>query len=210
MGDAAVSPLRIGHHTLENGVLLAPMTGVSDLPFRQLAHRLGAGLVVSEMVASAELVAERHDVLRRAEGRDLSPFVIQLVGCEAHWMARGRPHRRGEGRRHHRHQHGLPRARGDRQASGSALMRDLDHALRLIEAVIGAVRVPVTLKMRLGWDDAPATPPSSRAAPKQPASSSSPCTGARAISSSRAAPTGHSCAASKRPSAFRSSSTATS
>ena len=72
-----------------NNVFLAPMSGVSDLPFRRLADALGAGLVVSEMVASDELVASRPDVRRRAEGGDLSPHVIQLVGCEAHWMAEG-------------------------------------------------------------------------------------------------------------------------
>ncbi len=80
----------IGGHTAPNGVLLAPMSGVTDLPFRRLAHRLGAGLVVSEMVASEELVRERADVLRRAAGRELQPFVMQLVGREAHWMEEGR------------------------------------------------------------------------------------------------------------------------
>ena len=72
-----------------NNVFLAPMTGVSDLPFRRLAHTLGAGLVVSEMVASAEFIASRPDVRRRTEGGDLSPHVIQLVGCEPHLMAEG-------------------------------------------------------------------------------------------------------------------------
>src|SRR4029079_15668921 len=81
--------LTIGGHTASNRVLLAPMSGVTDLPFRRLAHRLGGGLVVSEMVASEELVRQRADVMRRAEGRELSPFVIQLVGREAHWMAEG-------------------------------------------------------------------------------------------------------------------------
>src|SRR6185312_3146563 len=70
-------------------VVLAPMSGVSDLPFRRLAHRLGATLVVSEMVAGEELVKSRADVLRRAEGRDLTPFVIQLAGREEKWMAEG-------------------------------------------------------------------------------------------------------------------------
>src|SRR5262245_43627118 len=153
MRDGAVSPLRIGHHTLESSVLLAPMTGVSDLPFRQAVHRLGAGLVVSEMVASAELVAEREDVLRRAEGRDLSPFVIQLVGCEAHWMAEGARIAEAKGADIIDINMGCPAREVTGKLSGSALMRNLDHALRLIEAVIGAVRVPVTLKMRLGWDD---------------------------------------------------------
>ena len=99
-------------------VVLAPMSGVSDLPFRRLAHRLGASLVVSEMVAGEELVKSRADVLRRAEGRDLTPFVIQLAGREEKWMAEGRAHRRSQGRRRHRHQHGLPGKGSDRQAFG--------------------------------------------------------------------------------------------
>jgi nifR3 family TIM-barrel protein len=129
------------------------MTGVSDLPFRRLVHRLGAGLVVSEMVASAELVAERKDVLRRAEGGDLSPFVIQLVGCEADWMAEGARIAEAKGADIIDINMGCPAREVTGKLSGSALMRNLDHALRLIEAVIGAVRVPVTLKMRLGWDE---------------------------------------------------------
>src|SRR6476620_8636664 len=85
----AAAALKIGRLPVPNAVLLAPMTGVTDLPFRQLAHRLGAGLVVSEMVASEELVRQRADVLRRAEGRELDPVVVQLVGREAQWMAEG-------------------------------------------------------------------------------------------------------------------------
>src|SRR5262245_14559680 len=153
MRGSAVSPLQIGHHTLESSVLLAPMTGVSDLPFRQAVHRLGAGLVVSEMVASAELVAEREDVLRRAEGGDLTPFVIQLVGCDTRWMAEGARIAEAKGADIIDINMGCPAREVTGKLSGSALMRDLDHALRLIEAVIGAVRVPVTLKMRLGWDE---------------------------------------------------------
>lgn len=153
MRDGAVSPLQIGHHTLESSVLLAPMTGVSDLPFRQAVHRLGAGLVVSEMVASADLVAERRDVLRRAEGGDLTPFVIQLVGCDARWMAEGARVAEAKGAAIIDINMGCPAREVTGKLSGSALMRDLDHALRLIEAVIAAVRVPVTLKMRLGWDE---------------------------------------------------------
>jgi nifR3 family TIM-barrel protein len=147
------TPLRIGRQQLQNPVILAPMTGVSDLPFRQLAHGLGAGLVVSEMVASAELVAERHDVLRRAEGQGLSPFVIQLVGCDPRWMGEGARIAEAKGADIIDINMGCPAREVTGKASGSALMRDLDHALRLIEAVVGAVSVPVTLKMRLGWDD---------------------------------------------------------
>jgi len=145
--------LKIGSQVLENAVFLAPMTGVSDLPFRQLAHEHGAGLVVSEMVASAELVQKRADVLRRAEGRGLSPFVMQLVGCEARWMAEGARIAEANGADIIDINMGCPAREVTGKASGSALMRDLDHALALIDAVVGAVSVPVTLKMRLGWDD---------------------------------------------------------
>ena len=84
----AAAALKIGRLPVPNAVFLAPMTGVTDLPFRRLAHRLGAGLVVSEMVACEELVRQRADVVRRASGADLKPFVIQLVGRESRWMPR--------------------------------------------------------------------------------------------------------------------------
>lgn len=129
------------------------MTGVSDLPFRCLAHALGAGLVVSEMVASADLVQNRADVLRRAEGQGLTPFVMQLVGCDARWMAEGARIAEAKGADIIDINMGCPAREVTGKASGSALMRDLDHALALIEAVVAAVSVPVTLKMRLGWDD---------------------------------------------------------
>jgi nifR3 family TIM-barrel protein len=135
-------------------VLLAPMTGVSDLPFRQLAHGFGAGLVVSEMVASADLLAERPDVLRRADGRDLSPYAIQLVGSEPRWMAEGARMAEAKGADVIDINMGCPAREVTGRQCGSALMRDLDHALHLIEAVVSAVKVPVTLKMRLGWDHA--------------------------------------------------------
>ena len=144
--------LTIGGFSASNQVLLAPMSGVTDLPFRRLAHRLGAGLVVSEMVASEELVRQRADVMRRAEGRELSPFVIQLVGREAEWMAEGARIVEGMGADIVDINMGCPAREVTGKLSGSALMRDLDHALSLIEAVVRAVRVPVTLKMRLGWN----------------------------------------------------------
>ncbi|MGQ0673613.1 MAG: tRNA dihydrouridine synthase DusB [Hyphomicrobium sp.] len=144
--------MQIGRHRLRNGAVLAPMTGVSDLPFRTLAHELGAGMVVSEMVASRELVSERPDVIRRAEGGGLDPFVVQLVGSEPHWMAEGARIAEARGADIIDINMGCPAREVTGRASGSALMRDLDFALVLIEAVVGAVRVPVTLKMRLGWD----------------------------------------------------------
>jgi nifR3 family TIM-barrel protein len=135
-----------------NGVLLAPMSGVTDLPFRQLAHRLGAGLVISEMVASEDLVRQRAPVLRRAAGYDLKPFVIQLAGREERWMAEGARIAESMGADVVDINMGCPAREVTGKLSGSALMRDLDHALTLIGAVVRAVAVPVTLKMRLGWD----------------------------------------------------------
>jgi len=143
----------VGSISLANPVLLAPMSGVSDLPFRRLAQHLGAGLVVSEMVASRELAAERPDVVRRAAGVGLAPHVIQLVGCEAHWMAEGARMAQAAGADIIDINMGCPSREVTGRLSGSALMREPDLALGLIEAVVAAARVPVTLKMRLGWDD---------------------------------------------------------
>jgi tRNA-dihydrouridine synthase B len=137
---------------LRNSVLLAPMSGVTDLPFRQLAYRLGAGLVVTEMVASEDLVKGRPDVMRRAEGHDLSPYVVQLSGREARWMAQGAQMAADHGADIIDINMGCPAKQVTRGQSGSALMRDLDHAVELIEATVDAVFVPVTLKMRMGWD----------------------------------------------------------
>ncbi len=148
-----MNALKIGDISLPNAVVLAPMSGVSDLPFRQLTHRLGAGLVVSEMIASEELVRDRPDCLRKAKGGELSPFVIQLAGREAHWMAEGARIAERLGADAIDINMGCPAKEVTGKLSGSALMRDLDHATSLIEAVVGAVGVPVTLKMRLGWDD---------------------------------------------------------
>ncbi|RTL72181.1 MAG: tRNA dihydrouridine synthase DusB [Hyphomicrobiales bacterium] len=150
---AATAPLRIRDHELANRVLLAPMSGVTDVAFRRAAHALGAGLVVSEMVASEHLVADKHRVRRRTLGRDLKPFAVQLAGTEAHWMAEGARLAEGLGADIIDINMGCPAREVTGKQSGSALMRDLDHALTLIEATVGAVRVPVTLKMRLGWDD---------------------------------------------------------
>ena len=154
-GEDAVAPrLAIGPIELATRVLLAPMSGVSDLPFRQAAHRLGAGLVVSEMIASEELVRERRDVLRRAEFSGERPFAMQLAGREAQWMAEGARIAEGLGADIIDINMGCPAREVTGKLSGSALMRDLDHATGLIDAVVGAVRVPVTLKMRMGWDHA--------------------------------------------------------
>jgi tRNA-dihydrouridine synthase B len=149
-----VATLKVRDITLANSVVLAPMSGVTDLPFRQIAQRWGAGLVVSEMVASEELVKSRPKDLRKAKGENLSPYAIQLAGREPHWMAEGARIAQGMGAQIIDINMGCPAKEVTGKLSGSALMRDLDHAVSLIEAVVGAVEVAVTLKMRLGWDDA--------------------------------------------------------
>ena len=154
---------------------------------------LGAGLVVSEMVASEELVRQRADVLRRAEGSELSPFAIQLVGREAHWMAEGARIVEGLGADIIDINMGCPAREVTGKLSGSALMRDLDHALSLIEAVVRAVRVPVTLKMRLGWDDKSRNAAALAQRAEAAGVKMIPCTPARAASSSRAVPSGARC-----------------
>lgn len=130
------------------------MAGITDLPFRRVAHRLGAGLVVSEMVASDELVRARPDVVRRAAGAgEFAPLSIQLAGREAHWMAEGARMAEAAGADIIDINMGCPAKQVTTGLSGSALMRDLDHAENLIRATVGAVSLPVTLKMRTGWDE---------------------------------------------------------
>jgi nifR3 family TIM-barrel protein len=129
------------------------MSGVTDAPFRRLVSELGAGLVVSEMTASDALVEGNRNAVLRAEGQGIGTHVVQLAGCEPHWMAEGARIAEGAGAEIIDINMGCPAKHVANKQSGSALMRDLDHALRLIDATIGAVKVPVTLKMRLGWDD---------------------------------------------------------
>lgn len=149
----APSPtLNIGPLGAPNAVALAPMSGVTDLPLRQIAHRLGAGIVVSEMIASEALVSERRDVLRKINGAEMRPFVVQLAGREVRWMAEGARIAADMGAEIIDINMGCPAKEVTGKLSGSALMREPDHALSLIEAVVGAVTVPVTVKMRLGWD----------------------------------------------------------
>lgn len=145
--------MKIGDIELSNCVALAPMSGVSDLPFRRAAFRAGAGLVVTEMVASAELAKARPDMVRRAEGgADIRPFVIQIAGREARWMAEGARLAEAAGADVIDINMGCPARQVTGQLSGAALMRDLNHAMSLIEATVCATSKPVTLKMRLGWD----------------------------------------------------------
>jgi tRNA-dihydrouridine synthase B len=145
--------LKIGDIKLAGRALLAPMSGITDAPFRRLAASLGAGLVVSEMTASSDLVNGRPMSRLRCEATGVGPHVVQLAGCEVHWMVRGAQIAEDAGADIIAINMGCPARHVTGGQSGSALMRDLDHATSLIEATISAVRVPVTLKMRLGWDE---------------------------------------------------------
>ncbi|HEV7254609.1 MAG TPA: tRNA dihydrouridine synthase DusB [Mesorhizobium sp.] len=143
----------IGGVNLRNRVFLAPMSGVTDLPFRARAHAHGAGLVVTEMIASGELVRERPDSGARLRRSEVDVHMVQLAGREAGAMAEAARIAVGEGADIVDINMGCPAKKVTGGYCGSALMRDPDHALRLIGAVVGAVGAPVTVKMRLGWDD---------------------------------------------------------
>lgn len=149
------SGFSIGGVRIAGRVLTAPMTGVSDLPFRCAASRLGAPYVATEMVACELLAQGRPDVVRRAAVGDGLPLtVIQLVGRRAEWLARGAQMAQAAGADIVDINMGCPAKEVTGGLSGSALMRDLDLAERLIAATVNATSRPVSLKMRLGWDDA--------------------------------------------------------
>ena len=146
--------LTIGDVIVPGRVLTAPMTGVTDLPFRQTAAELGAAYVATEMVASAELARGRPDVVRRAAvGEGLGLTIIQLVGANPDMMAEGARMAERAGADIVDLNFGCPAKEVTGIASGSALMRDLDAASRILEAVVNATSRPVTLKTRLGWDN---------------------------------------------------------
>ena len=139
---------------IEPPVLLAPLAGITDLPFRRIVAGFGAGLVVSEMIASRDMVQARPSARARAElGLGEARTSVQLAGREATWMAEAARMVAANGAQVIDINMGCPAKKVVGGLSGSALMRDPDHALRLIEAVVSAVEVPVTLKTRLGWDD---------------------------------------------------------
>jgi tRNA-dihydrouridine synthase B len=144
--------IAVGGVNLPNRVLLAPMSGITDAPFRRLAAQLGAGLVISEMTASDALASGEAEAQLRAAGAGLELHAVQLAGCEPHWMGEGARIAAASGADIIDINMGCPARRVTSGYAGSALMRDLDHAARLIEVAVGAVAVPVTLKMRLGWD----------------------------------------------------------
>jgi nifR3 family TIM-barrel protein len=147
------TPFNIGPVQIRNRAVLAPMSGVSDLPFRRLAWRFGAGLVVTEMIASRELVCESAESRVRLQSDGITPHMVQLAGREEKWMSEAAIIAEANGADIIDINMGCPAKKVTGGYSGSALMRDLDHALRLIDATVLAVDVPVTLKMRLGWDE---------------------------------------------------------
>lgn len=146
--------ISLGAVTLDPPVILAPMAGISDLPFRQLVAGFGAGLVVSEMVASQEMVQAKPGVRERAElGFGEHNTAVQLAARDVHWAGEAARMVEANGAKLIDINMGCPARKVVGGMSGSALLRDLPLALQLIEAIVGAVSIPVTLKTRLGWDD---------------------------------------------------------
>jgi nifR3 family TIM-barrel protein len=150
---AGIIPIPLGPLALSPPVALAPLAGITDLPFRELVAGFGAGWVVSEMVASQEMVQAKPGVRERAElGYDRAGTAVQLAGRDAYWMAEAARMVADNGATFIDINMGCPAKKVTNGYSGSALLREPDHALSLIEAVVNAVDVPVTLKTRLGWD----------------------------------------------------------
>ena len=146
--------MKIGSIELEAPVILAPMSGVTDLPFRRLVKSFGAGLVISEMLASEAVIHDNRRTLRMAMWvPEEQPFAIQLAGCEPDIVARAAKLNELRGADIIDINMGCPVKKVVNGDAGSALMRDLDHAGRIIEETVKAVDIPVTLKMRTGWND---------------------------------------------------------
>ncbi|MDE2165394.1 MAG: tRNA dihydrouridine synthase DusB [Alphaproteobacteria bacterium] len=150
----AVEAIEIGPVRVDEPVFLAPMSGVTDLPFRRLVKRFGAGLVVSEMIASEAMIREtrRSLVMARSDAEE-QPMAVQLAGCEPEVMAEAAKLNADRGARIIDINFGCPVKKVINGHAGSALMRDEAHAARILEATAKAVDLPVTLKMRTGWDD---------------------------------------------------------
>ncbi|MBA4768071.1 MAG: tRNA dihydrouridine synthase DusB [Porphyrobacter sp.] len=149
----ALKPIAIGPVVVAEPVILAPMTGVTDMPFRTLVRRYGSGLNVTEMVASEAAIREtRVSTQKTAWDRIEEPVSMQLVGCDPHSMAEAARIQEGNGAAIIDINFGCPVRKVVGQFAGSALMREVPLAVRLMEATVKAVKVPVTVKMRMGWD----------------------------------------------------------
>lgn len=148
-----LKPIQVGNVTIAEPVILAPMSGVSDMPFRRLVKRHGAGLVVSEMIASEAMVRENRKTLHMTEhSPDEFPVSLQLAGCEPKVMAEAAKLNEDRGVQIIDINFGCPVKKVVNGHAGSALMRDEVHAAKILEATVAAVKIPVTLKMRMGWD----------------------------------------------------------
>lgn len=146
-------PLKIGSVHLDSSVILAPMSGVSDMPFRRLVKRCGAGMVVSEMIASKAMIMAARKTLRMSTGcEEEQPMAVQIAGCDPETMAEAARLNRDRGAAVIDINMGCPVKKVVRGEAGSALMRDEVLAGRIMASVVKAVDVPVTLKMRTGWD----------------------------------------------------------
>src|SRR6204780_5314366 len=158
--NLGVSPsIAIGSIRLEGRALLAPMSGISDLAMRRIARRFGGALVFSEMVAAETFLRGDTEASVRAEGEGLAPHAVQVVGCEAAALAETARRVVEAGAVLVDINMGCPSRRVSGALAGAALMRDLDNAERLIATVVAAGSVPVTVKMRLGWDETPLNAP---------------------------------------------------
>ncbi len=157
---AMSTPINIGPIRLDMNVFLAPMTGVSDMAFRSLVKRMGAGLVISEMIASQAMIRQTRQSMRMIQAHGEEPMVVQLAGCEPEVMAEAARLNEDLGAKIIDINMGCPVKKVVNGHAGSALMRDESLAAKIIEATVKAVKIPVTLKMRTGWDD------NSRNAPK--------------------------------------------
>lgn len=155
----SLPPLTIGGHALANPVLLAPMAGITDAPVRRMAVRHGAGLVVSEMVASEALLSGHAEMTLRAERAGAPLHAVQLAGNDPHWMAEAARMAEAEGADIIDINMGCPAKRVTTGAAGAALLRDMPLAGRILDAVRAAVRLPVTVKTRLGWEAGAPTAP---------------------------------------------------
>ena len=148
-----LKPIQIGPVRIDAPVILAPMTGVTDMPFRRVVKRYGAGLTVSEMIASQAMIRETRQSLQKSLWDPIEePVSVQLAGCEPHVMAEAAKLNEQRGAAIIDINMGCPVRKVVNGDAGSALMRDLPLATRLIEATVKAVKVPVTLKTRMGWD----------------------------------------------------------
>ena len=149
-----LKPIEIGNITVDEPVLLAPMSGVTDMPFRRLVKSFGAGLVISEMIASEAMIRATKRTMKMASNcAEEFPMAVQLAGCDPKVMAKAAQLNVERGAAIIDINMGCPVKKVVNGQAGSALMKDLDHARDILVAVVGSVDVPVTLKMRTGWDD---------------------------------------------------------